>query len=184
MKVLIFSILIFSFPDLNSQFTEANFDPAKMKSKPISISQKYIAEVKTAFPILNIEVIDARFDTTVGYVRSSEFRDFYKVNFKSIEDIRTYFLSHIPVTPTENAHTVLCIVKKILLSNHIYVSDNDKSENIKNNFSIKSGGMAKLEFFVSHENTFIPLYRFDTTITGDARISMAGPDYLRQHSIQ
>ena len=178
MRVLISAILIFLFSDLNSQFSEATFDPARMKSKTISISQKYLTEVTPPFPIRNIEVIDGRFDTTVGYMRNSEFRDFYKVNLKSIDEIRTYFLSHIPVTATGDGHTVLCVVKKILLSNHIYLSENDKTGHVKNNYSVTSGALGKLEFFVSDENSFIPLYRFETTIAGDAGVSMAGPEYL------
>jgi len=180
MRTFICCVLLFLFSDLRSQVTEANFNFSKVRSKPIIISTKFLKQIIPAFPIGEIEIIDGRFDNGLGYFKPVNTTEYLKFAIDTNE-IKKYYASHLAASSADTACKLLCIIKKLLLSNNIYESEGGNADLTKNNILIRSGGMIIVEFFAGINNSFIPLYRFDSTMIGNSRVTVFNaPDYLSE----
>jgi hypothetical protein len=181
MKGIAVILFVLLFSNVNSQLNESNFDPKKIRVKLISIPIKDIEKINSVFPLKDIEIADGRFDNSLGYIKSLGTGELLNLQVKNTTEIKEYLLSHFAISTSDSAYKVLCVLKKIILSNNIYIYEDGKDNKTKNEFSVKSGAIIKVDFFVAIEDRFIPLYRFDSTITGTKKISQEmAQEYLSQ----
>jgi hypothetical protein len=74
-------------------------------------------------------------------------------------------------------------IKKLLLSNYIFVdniSEKVKLTSRKLDAGDKSGLLLLVEFYIKKDDLFIPLCRFDITLTGNKDIDMQASTYLAE----
>ena len=137
-----------------------------------------------SFPISDIEVFDVRFDTSnMGLLQGSSLGKDKLLRFKKgcCNEVSEYFKSGILLTPSENNDKgiiLACFIKRLFISDNIYIDAGQKVTADNPNFEIKSGVMAVLEFYARQGENFIPLYRFDSTATGKKDIYISGKEYI------
>jgi len=146
-------------------------------SKPVTIYHPVL-------PLTGIRVFDTRFDTVSSGLIANSMNSKEKLihfNRSASVAIEDYFKSHISLAPPDNngkALTLVCFIKKLFLSDFIYIDNNNQVNSKSPNYDIKSGVMTLLEFYANQDENFIPLYRFDTTVTGEKDVSRNSRDYL------
>ena len=144
------------------------------------------SKINLAFTINNITVIDSRFDTsTLGFMQQNfpDTKRILQLNNGTINSITTYILTSIDTTnhiQDTSGYTLVCIIKKLWLSDEIYKSEIDTSWAAKGNDSLQSGIIIRFDFFAGRNDGLIPLYRFDSTITGKKHIYGRGDNYLAE----
>lgn len=87
--------------------------------------------ISPGFSIADIVIIDNRFDTsTLGFMQRGypDTRRFLKLKNGTSKEIRDYFLSVFDPSKidTTSAYTLICIIKKLWLSDEIYTSGDEK----------------------------------------------------------
>ncbi|MBX3255041.1 MAG: hypothetical protein KF862_12940 [Chitinophagaceae bacterium] len=136
--------------------------------------------------IAGFRVTDARFDTsTIGFMQKAfpDTRRKLRLKNGTTADLKTFLDSSIvkfSEPDSAPAYEILCVVKKLWLSDEIYDSDENLPVADKNTVhdEPKSGIMLRLEFFASGSTEHTPLYRYDTTICGAEPIFRSGSTYL------
>lgn len=145
-------------------------------------------KITPGFFISDILVLDYRFDSSMlGFMQTNFPNNKNRLKLKNgtTQDIRSYLLSSINssnLTTDTSAYQLICIIKKLLLSDEIYTSETDQNYTDKTNDTKKSGIKLQLDFFVKKKEDYIPLYDFDSTITGAATVRKSSAYYL-QHSL-
>jgi len=144
--------------------------PAPMINKPI--------------PFATIHVHDKRFDTScLGIMnRYSSDRLAVLAVKNGVADItkRYYesaFAGHAVDTVAGELH---CFIRKALLSDHIVVHYPEEETLLSRKFEVeeRSGILFRAEYFLKTNKGYLPLLRFDTTITGPRTVSRDGDIYL------
>lgn len=180
MKVLILLLLFFLSLLTTAQVKENKFDFEKVQTKVLSLPVNTSKKIIPAFAIKEIQVIDARFNQDIlGYVKNGESGGYLKLKLANNEDIRSLLISCLATSNSDTARMVLCVIKKIILSDNINIpEDKTKANNVKDNSIIKSGIVMTLEFFIKQDQMLLPLYRFDSTIVGKDKIRWNASDYI------
>lgn len=128
----------------------------------------------------DIRVEDNRFDTsTLGFMHrgSVDMKSLIKFKNGLSNEIRDYLINSIdrPVSATSTAsYKLICIIKKLWLTDELY----EKEEKNSLQRSVQSGIIFRVEYLAEKENVYTPLYRFDTTLTGDKNIYRSGDNYI------
>ena len=148
-----------------------------------SISMPEIEKtVSPGFVINDIKVFDKRFDTsTLGFMQKGypDTRRLLKLKNGDINDIRAYLLGSITphASPADTTGYVLvCVIKKLWLSDEIYTAEEEKHLPLTR--ARESGILFRSEFLAYKNGVYIPLYRFDTTLTSEENVYKSGGDYL------
>ena len=142
------------------------------------------------FPIGDVKVIDRRFDTTtLGFMQKGfpDTRRILKLKNGTTAGIRNYIISSLPELHSDSAllsYQLICNIKKLWLSDEIYTTEQDDEHrnSPKQNAPKESGIILRLEFVLKSNDQYIPLCRFDTTITGEHPIYRDGDQYI-SHSL-
>ncbi|MBX3257917.1 MAG: hypothetical protein KF862_27550 [Chitinophagaceae bacterium] len=130
----------------------------------------------------DIIVEDNRFDTsTLGFMHKGSVDMESLIKFKNgfSNEICNYLVNSIdrPDSATSTtSYKLICFIKKLWLTDEIY----EKEEKKNLPASIQSGIIFRAEYWVEKENVYIPLYRFDTTITRDKNIYRSGNNYIEE----
>lgn len=131
----------------------------------------------------DIIVEDNRFDTsTLGFMHkgSVDPKSVIKLKNGFTNEIRNYLITSIdhPVSNYTVSYKLIGIVKKLWLSDEIF---NEEDERYLPDTKLrKSGIIFRIEFFAEREGIYMPLYRFDTTITGDKNVYRYGNNYIEK----
>lgn len=131
----------------------------------------------------DIIVEDNRFDTnTLGFMHKGSVDPKSVIKFKNgfTSEIRNYLITSIdhPVSGYTVSYKLIGVVKKLWLSDEIF---NEEDERYLPDTKLrKSGIIFRIEFLAEREGLYTPLYRFDTTITGDKNIYQHGNSYIEK----
>lgn len=184
----IFTILFAIFSLHTEAQKEANPDNSKIDFTAFWSNTVVLPEPEEAitpgFTISDIVMIDNRFDTsTLGFMQRAypDTRRLLTLKNGTSNDIRSFLLSSInplKLHSDTSAYKLICIIKKLWLSDEIYKSAMDQKDKIKGNDIKESGIMIRLEFLAVKNENYVPLYRFDTTITDTHNIHKYGGKYL------
>jgi hypothetical protein len=139
-----------------------------------------------SLPASAIEVFDVRFDTSnIGLLQNSVVGKEKLIHFKKgpANEVKEYYRSAIRLTNADNSlttFTIACFIKKLFISDNIYIDKGQRASSKDLNFEIRSGAIAMIEFYATRGEGFIPLYRFDSTITGEKDIYHYGQSYISE----
>lgn len=182
-------IIIFLLISLSKSFSQKKDNPEKeiaianYTSLIITLPEPE-KKYQPAISVSGVIVYDARFDTlSSGFVEHVNYEKEKLIHFnkKASLAVKEYFQSQINLTPeggNSTAYTLVCFIKKLFLSDNIYIDNNKQANSSDVNYEIKSGVMVLLEFYANQGENYIPLYRFDTTATGTKDIYRNGKQYL------
>ncbi|OJY86296.1 MAG: hypothetical protein BGP13_05885 [Sphingobacteriales bacterium 40-81] len=129
----------------------------------------------------DIIVEDNRFDTsTLGFMHKGSIDPKHVIRLKNgfTNEIRNYLISSIdrPVANHTASYKLICIIKKLWLSDEIYDEKEDKYQ--RSPATSGSGVIFRIEYLAEKDNFYIPLYRLDSTITGDKNIHRDADLYI------
>jgi hypothetical protein len=194
MKVFIYALLLLLSISCVAQ-KEANPDKVKVDFKRFWSKTFTLPAPDTiftpGFPVSDVKVIDHRFDTTtLGFMQKGfpDTRRILKLKNGTTTGIRNYIISSLPELHSDSSvlsYQLICNIKKLWLSDEIYTTEQDDEyrNSPKQNTPKESGIILRLEFVLKSNDQYIPLYRFDTTITGEHTIYRDGDQYL-SHSLK
>lgn len=136
---------------------------------------------KISVPVTAIEVHDARFDTlSVGIDKSFSKLQLIRLKKGLEPEIRQFYTEKTQLSANDSAQRTLhCFIKKFILSDHIYVDNPEEQRNTSRKFDAteQAGVLFVAEFYEHSSGVFIPLYRFDTTVTGLRSVTWACREY-------
>ncbi|MGN6492125.1 MAG: hypothetical protein ACTHLE_09040 [Agriterribacter sp.] len=144
------------------------------------------AVISAPINISGFRVIDARFDTaTIGFMQRGvpDTRRKLKLTNGTVADIQSFLTASVAKTgntTSGEAHEILCVIKKLWLSDGIYTREGIPSAKGENTvrLNVMSGIMLQMDFFASSHNEYVPLYQYDTTMVGAAGIFRQGGSYI------
>lgn len=158
---------------------EANIDFSKFRTRQITLHKPTIT-VNAGCRFINIIIEDNRFDTsTLGFMHKGSVDNKSMIRLKSgfLNEIRNYLVQSIDrPTASSSSYNLICLIKKLWLSDEIY----DEEEKKTMPKSSESGIIFRVEYLVEKENVYTPLYRFDTTLTGDKNVYRSGDNYIEE----
>src|SRR5258705_3238300 len=179
---IVILLLIASFSCLAQKENERQPDLGKYEPYFISLP---LPEKKSnpGFPVSAIEVYDARFDTSgVGLIQKPADARAKLICMKRGTgwQIKEFYTSLIgpAISRRDTSISLVCFIKKLFLSDKIYVDNNSRVSPRDPVFEIKSGVMATFEFYAKRDKDFLPLYRFDSMATGDKPVFNNGQNYV------
>ncbi len=98
---------------------------------------------------------------------------------KEVEEIYTAAMDSL--TQNTSGLELHCFIKKLILSDYITTTlTTEEKNNASGKFDLveKSGLLIIVEFYLKKEGSYFPMYRFDTTITGDRNIRKDAHQYF------
>lgn len=144
------------------------------------------AVISAPINISGFHVVDARFDTaTIGFMQRGipDTRRKLKLTNGTVADVQSFLTTSVAKTSnttSSEAYEILCIIKKLWLSDGIYTREGIPSAKGENTvrLNVMSGIMLQLDFFASSHNEYVPLYQYDTVMIGAAGIFRQGGSYI------
>jgi hypothetical protein len=177
-------IIFLLLPSVSS-FAQRNEEVGIAVYKPRFVSLSPSENTHTpSFPVTGIVIFDMRFDTSnTGLLQNSVLGKEKLLHFKkgTCHEVKEFCESDLVLTPSGSSDrgiTLACFIKKLFISDNIYLNDGKKVSANDVNFEVKSGIMTVLEFYAQREDSFIPLYRFDSTITGKKDVYRFADEYI------
>lgn len=141
-------------------------------------------KITPAINLTDVMVYDARFDTiNTGFIEHVNLSREKLIQFTkpTSQSIKEFFQSQINFgLPDGNApsYKLVCFIKKLFLSDHIYMDKNGRPGATELDYEINSGVIALFEFYASTGEQYIPIYRFDSIMTGAKDIYRNAREYL------
>ncbi|MBL7742401.1 MAG: hypothetical protein JNN00_02900 [Chitinophagaceae bacterium] len=179
-------LLLFLSASGNSQGNkDEDIDLREYRPRFISLSSADI-KITSSLPINEIEVFDVRFDTSnIGLLQNSISGKEKLIHIKggTARAVTNNFRSAIPLPDPGNEPLTIalsCFIKKLFISDNIYIDDGHSVSSSGPSFEIKSGAMLILEFYAKQNGKYLPLYRFDSTVAGQKDIFHHGESYLSE----
>lgn len=182
LKSPILTTLLFISLSSSSQKDENNIDITKFDVTSLSIPTP-VQKIRISIPVSSIRIYDSRFDTTcLGIAQSVNDRlIFIQLKNSLTHEVKKYYdqLAE-PLQPDGTDIELSCFIKKLILSNHIYVTSSEEHKLSSKKFDIdkKAGILFMTEFYAKRNDAYIPLCRFDTVLTGNQNIAHGGGKYL------
>lgn len=135
-------------------------------------------------PFTSVRVVDNRTDTScLGIIQvTTQHLTVLALKQGTTNAVGHFYSSAIDSQRQGGQETELnCVIQRLILSDHIFVDNNSEEEKLssrKLDAGEKSGVMLTLEFYARLGNEFLPLLRFDTTLTGHRSITRNADTYL------
>ncbi|MCG2614992.1 hypothetical protein LZZ85_11895 [Terrimonas sp. NA20] len=158
-------ILLFFSVSGFGQWDEPKLIPMKLSAGPAIGS----------LPAAEFLVHDVRFDTSsIGLEESAQELRLIKLAKGFHGTIANFITTRAPLDKN-NPFTLHCFIKKMMLSNHIYLSSTEDKQK-KFDMTELPGILFAAELYLQDNNTnlYTPVFRFDTTITGNRQVNYGG----------
>ena len=142
--------------------------------------------ISPAFPVAKIKVYDNRTDTSCLGVLQLNTHQLVVLQLEkgTVESMKEYYSRLIDTLYQEDHHPELHVVlQKLIISDHILQNNYTEDQKLlsrKLDGEERSGVMMVVEFYAKSGDDFIPLFRFDSTVTGFKSITRSASDYLEE----
>lgn len=184
LKSQILTLLVFISITSISQKDENRIDITSFDVTNISISAP-VQKIKLSIPVSSVRIYDSRFDTSsLGIAQNGMTNRLRLIKMKKslVHEVKAYYYQLAePIQHDSGTIELSCFVKKLILSDHIYIVNPEEEKLPSKKFDIaeKSGIHFIGEFYAKLNDAYIPLCRFDTVITGNKNIIWRGDKYLK-----
>jgi hypothetical protein len=188
MKITIILLLLLTCMLSLNGFSQDKEEKIEFENPEVKLIrlQAPLQRIRPAFPVSDVKLYDNRTDTSCLGVLQLNTHQLVVLQLQkgTVVELKEYYSRLIDTLYNQDLHPELHVVlQKLIVSDHILQNNYTEDQKLlsrKLDGEEQSGVMMIVEFYAKTGDDFIPLFRFDSTITGHKSITRAASDYLEQ----